>query len=184
MRSVDLSALRHRTDRRIRRRQQRTRRAVIIGALGLAAGAAMATGVVIEYLLDPDRGRARRVRLRDRAARETHRSRDHIGGWSRHLANRSRGVAANTRYHLAGRHTDDVVLRERARETLGRKVSHPHAVEVEVHSGVVTLHGDVLADEDRRACRALQRVPGVDHVEAHWTVHTDPAGVPTLRGGH
>jgi hypothetical protein len=55
-------------------------------------------------------------------------------------------------------------------------------VEVHVEKGVVTLTGDVLAEEDERAHRVVLRVPGVKRVDARWSVHRDATGVPQLQG--
>ncbi|WP_162605905.1 SRPBCC family protein [Jiangella aurantiaca] len=148
------------------------------GVAGLAAGA----GAVAEYLFDPDRGRARRARVRDRIAHTAHDGNEGLDVLARDLANRTRGVAAGTRYRVTGRRVDDTVLHERVRSELGRYVTHPHAVEVGVDGGMVTLRGDVLADEARRARRGIGRVPGVRGVDERWTVHRDSTGVPRLQG--
>ncbi|MCK2215871.1 SRPBCC family protein [Actinomadura sp. ATCC 31491] len=155
-----------------RRRQGRA----VAAAAGFCAGAAVA------YLCDPVRGRTRRARGRDKAAHATHELRDGLGVLSRDLGNRGRGWAAAVRYRYNGHPVDDRVLHERVRAELGRYVGHPHAVEVSVHDQVVTLGGDVLADEDERARRAVRRVPGVRRVEARWTAHREAGDSPRLRG--
>lgn len=160
----------------IRERRPARMKAVVVS--GLAAGA----GAVTEYLLDPDRGRARRARVRDKTARAVHRMGDGAGVLARDMGNRSRGVAAGRRYRRNGDAADDRIVHERVRAELGRYVGHPHAVEVHVDDGVVGLTGDVLRDDDRRAARAIRRVPGVRQVEVRWTVHDDAEGVPRLQG--
>jgi uncharacterized membrane protein/gas vesicle protein len=153
--------------------------ATTAGEVGLGAAA----GAAVEYLFDPDRGRSRRAKVRDKLASGTHRSRDGIETLTRDMAARSSGAVAAARYRVAGRDADDQVLRDRVRETLGRHVSHPRAVHVEVSEGVATLTGDVLVGEEGPACRAIKRVPGIKHVEARWSVHSDPTGVIMLQGG-
>ncbi|WP_433500867.1 SRPBCC family protein [Sphaerimonospora sp. CA-214678] len=148
-----------------------------------AAGLGACAGALAEYLLDPDLGRTRRARLRDKGVHVVHRSRGGIGILGRDLGNRSRGAVAGVRYRILGRHVDDRVLSERVRAELGRHVSHPHAVEVHVDGGQVTLAGHVLERETRRACRAVARIPGVRGVDADWTVHHDTEGVIQLQGG-
>jgi uncharacterized membrane protein len=151
-------------------------RAAVVAA---AAGA----GAVIEYLADPDRGRSRRARVRDKAVRAGHKLRVGAGVLAGDLTNRGHGVVAGTRYRMTGNHVDDPrVLHERARSELGRHVRHPHAVAVHVDEGVVTLTGDVLAREEARALRGLRRVPGVRRVDARWTVHERATGVSALQG--
>jgi uncharacterized membrane protein len=156
-----------------------TRLATTAGEVGLGAAA----GAAVEYLFDPDRGRSRRAKMRDKVASGTHRSRDGLEVLAHDMAARGSGVVSAARYRIAGREADDRVLHERVRETLGRHVSHPHAVEVHVTDGVATLTGDVLAGEEGPACRAVKRVPGIKHVEARWSVHSDPTGVIMLQGG-
>jgi uncharacterized membrane protein len=153
--------------------------ATTAGEVGLGAAA----GAAVEYLFDPDRGRSRRAKVRDKLVHGAHRSRDGFEELTHDMAARSSGAVAAARYRVAGRQADDRILGERAREALGRYVSHPHAVWVQVEDGVATLTGDVLAGEDHRARRAVKRVPGIKHVEAHWSVHADPTGVPLLQGG-
>jgi uncharacterized membrane protein len=153
--------------------------ATTAGEVGLGAAA----GAAVEYLFDPDRGRSRRAKVRDKLTSGTHRSRDGIETLTRDMAARSGGVVAAVRYRVAGRDADDQVLRDRVRETLGRHVSHPRAVHVEVSEGVATLTGDVLVGEEGPACRAIKRVPGIKRVEARWSVHSDPTGVIMLQGG-
>jgi uncharacterized membrane protein len=157
------------------------RRPVSLKTVG-AAGAAAGAGAVAQYLLDPDRGRARRARVRDKTARAAHQMNDGVSVLSRDLSNRGRGIAAGMRYRFDGDGVDDRVVHERVRAELGRYVSHPHAVEVKVDDGVVTVSGHVIGGEDRRAVRALKRVPGVRDVDARWSVHDDVEGVPQLQG--
>lgn len=158
---------------------RRQRFATTAGEVGLGAAA----GAAVEYLLDPDRGRSRRAKVRDKLVHGAHRSRGGLEELTHDMAARSSGAVAAARYRIAGRTADDRILGERAREALGRYISHPHAVWVQVDDGVATLTGDVLADEDHRARRAVKRVPGIKQVVARWSVHVDPTGVPLLQGG-
>ncbi|MBF8191191.1 SRPBCC family protein [Nonomuraea sp. K274] len=160
----------------IEQRRSPVSRAVVTAGAGVCAGAAVA------YLFDPVSGRARRARLRDRTTHATHEVRDGLGVLSRDMSNRGRGSAAAVRYRFMGRAADDRVLHERVRAELGSYVSHPHSVEVHVQDRRVTLDGDVLAAEERQARRAVQRIPGVKRVHAHWTPHQDAEGVPGLQG--
>lgn len=148
----------------------------VAAVLGACAGAA------VTYLLDPDRGRSRRARVRDKGSHATHEVRDGLGVLGRDLSNRGRGSAAAARYRLTGGTADDRVLHERVRAELGRHISHPHAVEVDVRERVVTLSGDVLAGEDERARQKVRRIPGVKRVETNWHVHRDGTDAPRLQG--
>ncbi|TDD27741.1 BON domain-containing protein [Kribbella turkmenica] len=144
--------------------------------------AGLCAGMVTEYLMDPDRGRARRARIRDRSAHAAQGMNGGLTGLSRDMTNRGRGIAMTARYRVTGRTADDAVLHDRVRAELGRCVSHPHAVQVRVDAGSVTLVGDVLAEEEKTARHAVKRIPGVKNVDAQWTVHEEPGDVPTLQG--
>jgi hypothetical protein len=170
----------HRTRRRPWSRM-RDHRQPLVKTAGLTIVGAGA-GAVTEYLLDPDRGRARRARLRDKTTHAAHEVNDGLGDVSRDFSNRGRGVAAAARYRVTGRSTDDAVLHDRVRAELGRHVSHPHAIQVRVDDRTVMLTGDVLAGEDRRAYRAIKHIPGVKDVGTRWRVHDEPGDVPTLQG--
>ncbi|MFI7642869.1 SRPBCC family protein [Nonomuraea sp. NPDC049400] len=150
--------------------------------IAAVAGTGAAVGAAVEYLFDPDRGRSRRAKVRDQASHATHQLTYGVGRLSRDLRNRSRGVAAGTRFRLAGRSADDRILYERVRAQIGRYLAHPHAVEVKVEEGVARLKGDVLTGEDRRAVRAVRRIPGIKSVDAGWNVHRDPSEVPRFQG--
>jgi uncharacterized membrane protein len=53
---------------------------------------------------------------------------------------------------------------------------------VSVEDRVARLEGDVLGGEERRAVRAVRRVPGVKAVDVRWTAHRDASDVPRLQG--
>jgi gas vesicle protein len=56
-----------------------------------------AVGAAAAYLLDPDRGRTRRARARDKAIAATSTMSDTFGGKSRHWTNVARGYLAEAR---------------------------------------------------------------------------------------
>ncbi|MEN3537405.1 SRPBCC family protein [Microbispora sp. ZYX-F-249] len=146
-----------------------------------AAGLGAVGGMVTEYLFDPELGRSRRARLRDKGVRLTHGVRNGTRTVVRDVRNRGQGVLGAARYRTTGREADDEVLHERVRAELGRHVRHPREVDVRVESGHVTLTGDVLDRESRRAHRAVARIPGVAGVDASWTTHHDARRAPRSR---
>ena len=149
-------------------------------ALIFAGG--LSLGARLMYMLDPDHGRRRRAMARDRAIWLAHQAELTIDRGVRDLFNRVQGAADDTFSLLAPQPVSDQVLRERVRSRLGRATSHPHAVEVEVQNGCVTLKGPVLDDEVRRVLWAVRAVPGVKHVENRLEAHRR-ADVPDLQGG-
>ena len=113
--------------------------------LGILAGAAL--GASAMYLLDPDAGAARRARLRGMAGgrRET---------WP-----------PRTRHPYDTLH-EDAQLRDRLRQRMGRLVSFPGAIHVQVDNHVVRLSGDVLGKELDGLLSQVRDTPGVTVIEA------------------
>jgi uncharacterized membrane protein len=140
-------------------------------------------GVSLAYLLDPDRGRRRRARVRDSVVHHAIETQKALGTTARDVRNRVSGTAA--RFGRAFRHdrTSDDVLVPRVRAEMGRVVSHPHAIEVSAEGGVVTLRGPILSGEARRLLAAVRRVPGVVKVVNQLEPHQQADHVPALQGG-
>src|SRR6266487_3043724 len=111
-------------------------------ALTFGAGIGIGTGVM--YLLDPDRGKRRRARLRDKFASATRKTGEGVEVTARDLSNRARGIVTSIQSKFTSGETDDAVLIHRVRSRLGRIVSHPGAIEVTAEDGNVTLGGPIL----------------------------------------
>lgn len=146
----------------------------IAGGLGL--------GTALMYLLDPAFGRRRRAILRDKFARAADRAGDALGAMGRDLANRGRGLVAETRALVSPGEVSDRVLEERVRARLGRVVSHPGSITVEARQGVVTLSGAILEREVAPLLSAVASVRGVRDVENRLEVHEEPGHVGGLQG--
>jgi osmotically-inducible protein OsmY len=76
----------------------------------------------------------------------------------------------------SARPADDARLREQVRSRLDELVSHPRAIEVEVHEGVVRVTGQVLAQELDGLLLQLTAVPGVRRVRNALSTLSDPSG--------
>ena len=142
----------------------------------------LALGASVMYFLDPDRGRARRARMRDQLTHAVRVSGDALGATGRDVAHRTTGAAARVRGMLHHDAVDDDVLVERVRAQIGRAVSHPRAIQVHAEKGLVTLTGPVLTAEIPRLVRATERVRGVREVIAALEQHDEPGNVPALQG--
>lgn len=151
-------------------------RGAVLTALGIGAG--------LMYLLDPERGRRRRALIRDQMAHGTNFSGRAMRAARHDVANRATGMAARLRGTFSRDAVDDAVLVERVRAQLGRWVSHPRAIEVEVRDGVVTLRGPILQAEVPTLLSAVRGVRGVHDVVSALEVHTEPGNVPALQGGN
>jgi uncharacterized membrane protein len=134
------------------------------------------------YLLDPDRGRRRRARVRDAFTSTVHELREGADVTARDLGNRARGSVAELRSIVGRRPPSDADITQRIREGLGSVVSHPRAIDVRVEHGRVCLSGPVLADEVDGLLATVASVRGVQGVEDRLDVHREPGNVPGLQG--
>ena len=143
-------------------------------------GAALGAGLI--YMLDPQSGGRRRALARDKVARASHLTRDALDSTARDAYNRGRGIVAATRARWQSEEVSDEALVDRVRARLGRVCSHPHALEVLVAHGNITLRGPILEDEAEAVLRATQNVRGVKGVMNQMDVHETADGVPALQG--
>ena len=145
-----------------------------------------AVGAAAMYFLDPQAGRRRRVRTRDRAERIARRVRKAYDVTLRDSEHRVRGLRAEARAlgrRLRGEVVDNETLTGRVRAVLGRYVSHPHAIEVTSTNGIVALSGPILAHEVPALMRAVKLVPGVHRVANELAEHAAAGNVSSLQGG-
>ena len=152
-----------------------TKQGKLIGALLAGAG--------LMFLLDPARGARRRALVRDKAVRARHKLSDGFGATTRDLGNRARGTLAGFRSRWRQEDVGDEILHERIRSAVGRVVSHPGAIEVDVVGGRVTLRGSVLEQELDDLLDAVRRVRGASDVTNELEVHPSADNVPSLQGG-
>jgi hypothetical protein len=150
-------------------------------ALAMIKGMGLGAGLM--YVLDPDRGRARRARMRDQAIHLMNEVGDAFEVTLRDAGNRARGLAAEAGSLLREGAVPDDVLVARARSKMGRYCSHPRAIEVEAHDGRVILSGPILAREVQDLVSAVSRVRGVHGVENRLDVYQEAGHISALQGG-
>ncbi len=148
---------------------------------GILLGAGLGAGLM--YLLDPERGRRRRALLRDQLTRTTHRAMHRVNVAARDIGHRTAGLAAEARHRLTTEHPSDRVVADRVRARIGRTVSHPHAVRVDVAGGRVTLSGPILAREVDDLLACVSSIRGVTGVENRLEVYEQPGRLSALQGG-
>jgi uncharacterized membrane protein len=149
--------------------------------------AGLALGAAAMYLADPEAGRRRRARLRDRYAHASHLLQRGADIVLRDASHRAAGTAAALRGWIDARNAgiDDVVLEERLRSALGRATAHSHALKARVVGGNVTLTGDAFAREAPRIVACVERTRGVSSVDNRLRLHETTENFPTLLGhGH
>ena len=142
-----------------------------------------AVGALAMYFLDPQSGRRRRARTRDQVVHAARKANEAGKVTARDTAHRAAGLVAGTRRLFQREDVGDEALVARVRSSLGRVVSHPHAIEVGASDGHVTLDGPILAHEVRGLLRTVRSVAGVRGVSDRLEVHQDSNGVPALQGG-
>ncbi len=150
------------------------------GALGFVSGVGLGAGVL--YLFDPDVGRRHRAMLRDKFISATRHFGNHVTTTARDAAHRSQGVVAEMRARLRHEEVPDSILLERVRAHLGHVVSHPHAIDIRVREGRVTLAGPILSRELQPLLDCTEAIPGVTGVDNQLEVHTR-ADIAALQGG-
>jgi osmotically-inducible protein OsmY len=143
-------------------------------------GAAIGAGVM--YFFDPVVGNRRRALLRDQFYHLANRSCERADARWRDMQNRMHGTIAEMRSSLRQDDPSDDVLHDRVRSAIGRTISHPRAIEVDVEDGFVTLSGPVLAKEVDYLLNTVESVRGVRGVTNSLDSHDSPANVPALQG--
>ena len=142
-------------------------------------------GALAMYFLDPQGGRRRRARTRDKIEHARRRLRDAYDVTARDARHRMEGVQAVSRRLLQrGESVADETLVGRVRAVLGRYCSHPHAIEVTVRDGEVALSGPILANEAPGLVRVVKGVPGVRRLSSRLVEHREPGNVSALQGGY
>ena len=120
-------------------------------------------GAGVMYLLDPDRGRTRRTRVKNALVHAAKRERDLLRRGLRDARHRAIGASERARRMFSEPVPDAVVL-GRIRAQLGRAVAHARALDIDVRDGKAILSGPVLTAEAATVVRCIKAVPGVRDV--------------------
>ena len=117
-----------------------------IAGLSVTMGAGL--GVGFTYFCDPDRGRARRKKVGDRAVSLIAQGERLVEHKGKDILNRAEGILnqAGSLFHRQEDVPDDVLL-ERVRSRLGRVVQRPQSISTSVEEGIVRLTGTVAREE-------------------------------------
>ena len=158
-----IETLRNQIDERVARRRRGSPAGTLILA-GLAGGA----GAAIAYLLDPDRGRARRAVARDRLGAILRRGVRQAERASRTASAQAQGLTQRIG-HLreATPILDDASLAEKVSSELFRDQSIPKGqINLNVERGVVVLRGQLETPEQIDEIESrVRRIPGVWDVQ-------------------
>lgn len=149
--------------------------------VSFAAG--VAAGTVAMYYLDEQNGRRRRALARDKVVGAGHDAAASTGAAGRRTVNHLKGFLATHRFGRAraDEPQTDFQLHERIRARLGRVVSYPKSVQVEVDQGNVHLRGIVLTRELNDLLHELRHMSGVLTVTSDLTCCDTAQGISELR---
>lgn len=135
----------------------------LIGAIGV--------GAALMYFLDPDNGRRRRALARDQLVHGQRVLTDATQAMVHNAANHTRGTIKKLQQRISSEEVvDDGVLLERVRAAMGHVVGDPHAIELRVHDGCVTLKGPARAEQIEELVACAARVRGVREVDNRLSV--------------
>ena len=146
----------------------------LVGGVGL--------GAALMYVFDPDRGKRRRALLRDKVEAAGNEISDKAEKMGRDLKNRAYGVVAETKSIFQHDEVTDDLLVDRVRSRLGRIPVHIGAFDITAKDGVVTLRGQILADELPKVLRAARFVRGIKGIDNQLEAHERAGSVPALQG--
>jgi len=149
---------------------------------GVALVGGVGLGAALMYIFDPDRGKRRRSLIRDKVEAAGNKIGDKAEKMGRDLGNRAYGIIAETKSIFQHDEATDDVLVDRMRSHLGRIPVHIGAFDITAKDGVVTLRGQILADELPKVLRAARFVRGVKGIDNQFEVHEGAGSVPALQG--
>jgi len=124
-------------------------------------GAAM--GARLMYLFDPDRGRSRRAKLRDRVAGGIHFLQREANKQARNVGHQVIGRLHEIRSSIHERATpiDEDILLDRVRAQLGRDVMRMRRLDLSMQDGCVVIAGPVMPGEAEKIRKKLRKIRGV-----------------------
>lgn len=141
-------------------------------------------GAGLMYFLDPARGRRRRARVNEVVQHAERVERELFAKATRDAQQRVRGLTERVK-HPPSSDASDTVIAERVRARLGRAVSHPRAIEVDVIDHRAILKGPILEREAAAAVDITRKTRGVIDVIDRLERHMHPGLVAALQGeGH
>lgn len=133
-------------------------------------------GAAAAHLLDPDRGRARRARLRDQALARSRRATEKLETEARYRQGQIEGLRARSHGQGHLHPTDEHVVKQAVEQRLSATGVDTTDVVVDVTDGVVGLRGKVQhPDEVRRLGKEAAGVPGVNEVRSWLHLPGQPA---------
>lgn len=130
-----------------------------------------AAGAVLQYFLDPQRGRTRRVQTKDQVLaairRPARRAQDSVSKSAQYAQDRAKGLAHEVSASDEAPAEDHTLVDKVRSEVLGKPEYSGYTINVNAVDGVVTLRGELDQPELINALRDdVAEVPGVREVES------------------
>lgn len=139
-------------------------------------------GAATMFALDPRSGKRRRARIAEMSRHMAREAQQVAVRAGRDLAHRSQGALTGVRARVRPAPVSNDKLAQRVRARLGRVCTHPAAIKVIAHDGIVELDGLALAHEVPRLLKALAGVRGVRRVVDRLDVRESAGQEPALQG--
>ena len=130
-------------------------------AASFVGGAAIGAGLM--YILDANRGRARRAKLREKGIRAVHIAQREVNKQLRNAGNHIWGRIHEIQSSVVDRSSDisDDILLDRVRAQLGRDVRHLRMLDFTIEDGCVIVAGPALRGEGEKIRNRLRKTRGV-----------------------
>lgn len=138
----------------------------------------MAVGALAMYIADPSEGRRRRALLQDKMTHYSHQTQKMVGSTVRDARNRLTGLQAEASKMISGRQAkplDNHVLEARVRSRIARALPELDEIDVSADHGIVTLSGNIHADDEDQLIELVQGIPGVEGVRHGMQAYVDEA---------
>jgi hypothetical protein len=147
-------------------------------AVGIAAGS------VAMFFFDAVSGGRRRALVRDKIVGVGHDVGYLAQAKGKRAADYVRGLFVTLHLDRVTRSEpqSDQQLHDRIRARLGRVISHPKSVYVEVNQGRVVLSGHILTEQVDKLLNEVQHNVGVRAVDNQLVCHDTAQGIPELQG--
>jgi hypothetical protein len=151
------------------RDRARARRRTVLLAAGAGAAAA--------YFFDPQMGRTRRTKARDKVGAALRRAGRRLGRLRRRTGASGYGAWMKATHHIQQpKDLDDATLTHKVESEVLRGADVPEGITVNAEDGVVVLRGEVDSPERMaELARRVLRVPGVAGVENLLHLPGEPA---------
>lgn len=143
---------------------------------------ALAAGAALMFYLDPQQGRRRRARVRDRSRTLSHDARDYVEAKRVAIGDSLQDFATSTGLRGTPPLVDDLQLRAEVLAKAGNVLSNPMAVDVDVTDGVVRLRGTVPASEAEVLITRVAAMRGVVDIDSQLEIDATAEDDTTTSG--